>query len=652
MDVLQTRLQNIAPGLLAFVGYLVIYLLMRPITLPGANPVHWPMNGDEPHYLAIAYTLLHYHDVDLRHISRVDPSTGHWQYLDDVMLKYHGYPGLAVHARDWLGNGAIVSEHPIGLPVLLIPSLLLTDAVWGARLTMILLSALLAHQLFGLLRDIWPGDRRLRWYAWITFVFSIPLVLYSNQLYPEVPAALCLVIAARAAMRSMVSMKCAFGAGIALTYLPWLHPRYIVLAGGLLLVVGFHMLCRMRKSSALVSTVHTRWRLIAVCAAVAIPLLLSTALFALFSLKYYGHPLPGSGNIRALGVDTNAGIVGRLWTLETLYANGWGAWFSSPIGWIPYNLAAWLGIAGALLVVRVYRWPALLAVGAVVLYTIGIGTIGWSGASFPGRYLVALVPFVAVAFLVVVSRRRWAFYVSIPLTLYSLLVAAISIPNHIDLLPEASGRIRLPLIEHTTGLWPVIPRGGVQGFTLRAEEAARQTGRLATDEMGGVEVHQGEDQAGAVLFGPYTGVVPGRYIARYTLAGAAEPADVTIAHVDVMASDIGTSRPWHTILATRAIAATELQGDQWTTIELPFETQGAPQLQTRILWTGVGILRVQGAVVVRVPGNPYEDRFPGRVQSLAWWTATALMALALWLQPLGSTSAGGLRSLPCGPASH
>ena len=110
---------------------------------------------------------------------------------------------------------------------------------------MVLIAALVADQLFRLLRDLgFPLQYALL--AWLAVALCYPMLVFSSQIYPELPAALLIVGALRVMVRwATAPVALALGSSAA-ALLVWLHVRFIPLAGALLfgLVVAA---CRSRR---------------------------------------------------------------------------------------------------------------------------------------------------------------------------------------------------------------------------------------------------------------------------------------------------------------------------------------------------------------------------------------------------------------------
>lgn len=227
-------------------GKTVILTLIIPVLLfvfLGSGlilPKH-PLTGDEPHYLLITKSILSDGDINLYN-----------NYSNEDYLEF--YPGpLKSHARAGKkGDLYQYSSHSPGLPLLLVPfyfvgekigSLLNPDGsnsaiaiqsiVFFTRLPMNILAAILGWLLFLLAFQL-TGERKLALLAWFIFCFTAPMVFYSQLIYPEIPAALlCILIFKQVVLKRSFSISSSFLMGLGLSLLPWLNPKYSVLALGL-----------------------------------------------------------------------------------------------------------------------------------------------------------------------------------------------------------------------------------------------------------------------------------------------------------------------------------------------------------------------------------------------------------------------------------
>src|SRR5258705_745308 len=176
--------------------------------------------GDEPHYLMVADSLLRDHDLSL------ERDCAEVRYRD-----FHPEP-LAPHYRVRGRDGAIYSLHAVGLSLIVLPAYAAASYP-GASFFMALLAVWLALEIRALLRvSIGDGADGV---AWI-MALSPPLLHYAGLIFTEVPAALVVALALRHG-RAPTSPRTALAMGAGLAFLPWLNVRYAILTVALLAFV-------------------------------------------------------------------------------------------------------------------------------------------------------------------------------------------------------------------------------------------------------------------------------------------------------------------------------------------------------------------------------------------------------------------------------
>jgi hypothetical protein len=164
-------------GLLA--GY---YAVAVAIYRHWADRAWFPVSGDEPHYLTIAYSLAYDHTANLYR------AYAHAFATPTVFHLPFG-PGTApnkVTAHATPGPHGLFSTHGLGLPALLVPGFRL-DSVDGAKLTMVAISGL-AVALAGYLalRSVRSTAAAVAIAA--AAAIGMPLLASASQIYPDVPA--------------------------------------------------------------------------------------------------------------------------------------------------------------------------------------------------------------------------------------------------------------------------------------------------------------------------------------------------------------------------------------------------------------------------------------------------------------------------------
>ena len=190
----------------------VAYLLAAAQTQRQVGP-----EGDEPHYLMVADSLLRDHDLSLEQ----DYSEGRYRSFHPATL--------APHYRVRGKNGEIYSLHALGLSLLVLPAYAV-GGYRGASFFMAGLGVLLAWQVRRLLKDVLADDRVAEMTA-LVVALSPPLWSYAGLVFTEIPAALgAAVVLHRGRRPALLSTWGALGLGAVLAFLPWLNVRYAVLS--------------------------------------------------------------------------------------------------------------------------------------------------------------------------------------------------------------------------------------------------------------------------------------------------------------------------------------------------------------------------------------------------------------------------------------
>lgn len=406
-----------APGWLLFVVAAAIY---ASVGLRHARGLQ--VSGDEPHYLVMAQSLWRDHDLDLRD-----------EYEGEDWAEFMPGP-LRPHWGGARADGRPFPAHSPGLPLLLAPAY----AVLG-REGCVLLMALVAAAAAAVCRQLAlglstsgsaplvgaagdaasPGSgTAVATAAWLT-VLGPPLLFYSFHLYTEAPSALALG-------GSLVLLLGAPGAGaaalaaLAAAALPWLHVKMVPAAAAL----------------GVVALARLRGRALASFLAVA-----GAAAFAFAA--YYWHVF-GVASPLALygGVPADA----RVLTWRSLA----GLFLDRSFGLLPIAPVFLLGLAGLPLVLRQREaWPHAL-VGLAVLAPLLSWRMWWGGQCPPARFLVPLLPFLAVAVALRVARSRAGLVRWWPgLLVTGVLLAAVA-------LAEPASRMLLNRGSRPTRLWAAL----------------------------------------------------------------------------------------------------------------------------------------------------------------------------------------------------
>ena len=324
-------LAGLIPFAAAFAVYLFVFLEMRPDT-----------TGDEPHYLITAESIAYDLDVDLRN---------DYASRERVLRVVNIFP-LDRHAAVYKKSGELRPYRGVGLPAVLAPAVAL-GGLTGARLVMVLIAALLADQLYRLLRDL-RLRRRYRVLAWAAAVFCLPILVFTSQIYPELPGALLVLVALRV-MVVGASRAAALALGSsAAAALVWLHVRYLPLSVsivfGLALAGCLQGWSRGSGGHGLRGTVQAAGAVVVRCAVVLVkrwrtvtlpvlgPYAIGIGLLSAAFQHWYGSP----------NLQTSYQAVG----VPAVGAAHWDFWYQYAlrdildpvVGWIPFAPVHWLGL--------------------------------------------------------------------------------------------------------------------------------------------------------------------------------------------------------------------------------------------------------------------------------------------------------------------
>ncbi len=340
-------------------GNMALFVLTATFNL--VIGIHYAANlrvsGDEPHYLLMAQSLWREGDLDLRdNLAREE----YREYTPGPIAPHWGAP-----RRD----GRPFPAHSPGLPFLLAP-IYASFGRLGCVALLSLLAAWLSVEVRVLGRSLLgPGPDLMAWLV----MMGPPVVFYAFHLYTEVPSALALTLALRLILGKR-GPAAAAAAALAGSALPWLHLKMIPAAVAL----------------GVVALASLRGRPRAVFFAVSG---LAAGAFLAYYALVFGTPLP-----TAIYGGVPADLAPRM-PLRALV----GLLLDRSFGLLPHAPVFLLALAGIPALRHRQVWPhALVAVS--VLAPILTWRMWWGGQCPPGRFLVPLVPFLALAAAACVAR--------------------------------------------------------------------------------------------------------------------------------------------------------------------------------------------------------------------------------------------------------
>jgi hypothetical protein len=160
------------------IQYLLVLSSLIVYSLISAYHIHrTSTTGDEPHYLLITHSLWYDHDTNLdNNYQNQDYKSFFWYDLQPAEL-------------DRVNATTVYSyRHKGGFPLMLIPGYVF-GRQFGAVLEMNLITALLMLQVFLLSYELFQS-LTASFLTWICLSFTIPMIIYMGQIYPDTLAAL------------------------------------------------------------------------------------------------------------------------------------------------------------------------------------------------------------------------------------------------------------------------------------------------------------------------------------------------------------------------------------------------------------------------------------------------------------------------------
>lgn len=321
------------------------------------------ITGDEPFYLMTAQSLLQDGDLDLRQ-----------QYDRFAYRAYFDHPEPLWRQSRPLPDGRLLSPHGVGLPVYLLPGFAL-GGLAGAQAQMLLTTALALALTYVLVaREM--GRDALAWGATLAVGLSATMFVYATEIYPEAPAALCVVVALLVLRGRALGTSRVIATVAIVSALAWLGTKYVPLGA----VLALYALWR--------ADGRGRALLLGMSA-------LSGAVYVAWHFWQYGALTPYSVNLIYYGQRTlevagaHLGFLDRGYRAIALFVD---AQFG--LGhWAPVLLPA--AAAVPLLALRGNLGRLVLALVVVQLVMATFVAVTMRGWWFPGRTLVAVLPLLA-----------------------------------------------------------------------------------------------------------------------------------------------------------------------------------------------------------------------------------------------------------------
>lgn len=375
------------------------------------------VTADEPQYLLSALSLGEDLDLDISD-----------ELADRRFLDFHEL-ALNPQTIELNDSGQRLSPHDPGLPLLLAVPM----RVGGWRLAKAALAVLAAT---AAATTSWVAIRRFGVSVPAATITTIclfaapPLTSYATQVYPEMPAAMAVVIAVAAVTGDRASARWSVVAVIAIGFLPWLAIKYAPVA--LVLAIGLY--------ASLVRTSERR-SAVAISVATATLTVLGVTYLVFHQRVYGGWTVYSAGDHFTDGeflvVGDEPDYIGRSRRLIGLLVDrGFGL-----VAWAP----AYLLMIPALVAMARDRARGWLLIGAAfgagwaVATWVALTMHGWW---WPGRQTVVVLPLAVIAIAKLVDGRD-------ALTRGLIGASTLAIANWLWLVVEASTGRRTLIVDFT-----------------------------------------------------------------------------------------------------------------------------------------------------------------------------------------------------------
>jgi hypothetical protein len=342
---LLSSLRGIGPVATSTIAFAFFALVGR--YLPGpAGP-----QGDEPHYLLIAESLIRDGDIDLKN-----------QFDESAYSKFTS-GRLEPHTAPRSPKDKLYAIHTPGLAALVAPGYALLGYT-GARLIVSGVVALAVGLLVISSKALFGTSSAL--FVFLAATFASPLPVYANSVFPD--SAAMLSVAATLACLVQMGSSLLVLSSLSIATLPWLHPRFVPLAFLLALSITLR--------------VEFAWRRVLV---IWVPLFAALGL-----LLFHFKVLFGNASLSAAygpGFSSDVSITRAPYgALALLLDRQFGLLLFAPL--------LLLSLAGLGALWKRDRLLAGLTFSTILglLVTGGSFSMWWGGASAPARFLIAAVP--------------------------------------------------------------------------------------------------------------------------------------------------------------------------------------------------------------------------------------------------------------------
>ena len=334
------------------------------------------------------------------------------------------------------------------------------------------------------------------------------------------------------------------------------------------------------------------------------------ALFLAAFQHWYGSPDPRTPYYAYSKTTLGGG------GLQAVYDYALHDLFNPLVGWIPFAPVHWLGLAALGCLVVWFGWPAAACIAVAAAYELILASSapvgGWG---LPARYLLIVIPLIAVPIAVVIQQIRLARFVFVPLLAGSLILTVAAVRDFEGLYPAGERQQIFGLRSIATAFPVTLPPLPATSLAAIPGQSPSQTGRL---QGTAVVAKAGRDKPGFALYGAYS-TLKTRRVSRRGSPSRRPASDPT---------SLSPSSRW-SVRARRRLRpggghrprAPSRQPDASSTS--PFATPGDPAIEARVFYLGRGTLEA-GPAYVESAGSPPKP--PRRISAIGRWPSSGSAA--------------------------
>ena len=353
------------------------------------------ITADEPFYLMTTKSLISDGDLDLRN-----------QYASEDYREFFDHDdGLWTQSVP-LEDGRLLSPHNTALPIYLVPGFIL-GGLLGTQIQMVLTASFTWSLAFLLSARV---SKSLLVGAVGTLVvgLSSTAIIYGSEIYPEMPAALviliCLLYTRERQVRSFLGVMPLV---VLISLLPWLGTKYAILG----VVLACYALSRLQR--------RQQYQLVSM-------LLLSGIYYVWFHLTTFDGLTPYNVNkvyynnstIRIFGFHIN--VVDRFYRL-------WGLFLDRRFGMLHWQPIIALAVPGLFMLRNWGQEGRAIALLVLAQWLVAcFVAITMMGYWFPGRTIVTIFPLLPVAVAILCTKystNRFFWFAGALLSVYGFLIS-------------------------------------------------------------------------------------------------------------------------------------------------------------------------------------------------------------------------------------